>query len=45
MEGAKKLLISILTIAAGVAAYDLVLKPLINKAKTAVPATTAAATN
>lgn len=41
MEGAKKILVSILTIAAGVAAYDLIFKPMINKAKTALPSTTA----
>jgi len=41
MEGAKKILGSILVIAAGVAVYDLVFKPMINKAKTALPTTTA----
>jgi hypothetical protein len=37
MEGAKSLLISVLTVAAGVAVYDMLLKPLLNKAKTAMP--------
>jgi hypothetical protein len=37
MEGAKALLISVLTVAAGVAVYDMLLKPILNKAKTAMP--------
>lgn len=37
MEGAKALLVSVLTVAAGVAVYDMLLKPMLNKAKTAMP--------
>lgn len=40
MEGAKALLISVLTVAAGVAVYDMLLKPMLNKAKTAMPSAT-----
>ncbi len=40
MEGAKALLIQVLIVAAGVAAYDMLLKPMINKAKTVLPSAT-----
>lgn len=40
MEGAKKFLVMALTVSAGVALYDLVFKPIINKAKTSLPSTT-----
>lgn len=40
MQQAKTFLLQVLVVAAGVAAYDLVIKPMINKSKTITPAAT-----
>jgi len=44
MEGVKKFFVLALTVSAGVAMYDLLFKPMINKAKTVMPTTASATT-